>query len=177
MPVRQMPAQAKPDSAQPGGRDSVSREIAVAGAHGGAGTTTLAILLQPAWDMGTVRRPVRGLPPPCTGGRPLVVVAQNTPAGAARATTAVNDINWLGERIAVLVVVSDGLPELVAAAYRFQLLAARVNAVVRVPFVAALRAADDPAQVDLPRKASRSIADIRAKALTYAADASWTRTP
>jgi hypothetical protein len=28
-------------------------EVVVVGAHGGAGTTTIAMLLRPAWDMGT----------------------------------------------------------------------------------------------------------------------------
>lgn len=172
----QMPAQARPGSALPAGEDGASHEIVVAGAHGGAGTTTLAILLQPAWDMGTVRRPARGGPPLRTGGRPLVIVARGTATGAARAVAAVNAISSHGGRIAVLVIVSDGLPAPVAAAYRFQILAARVGAIVRVPFIAALRAADDPAQVDLPRKARRSIADIRTEALTCAVGPSRMRT-
>jgi hypothetical protein len=89
----------------------------------------------------------------------------------------VNAITWQGERIAVLVIVSDGFPEPSAAAYRFQVLAPRVGAIVRVPFIASLRAADDPAQVDLPRRVRRSIADIRAKAFARAASPTPIRTP
>jgi hypothetical protein len=163
-----MPAQAEPGSAAPTDRDGTSLEIVVAGAHGGAGTTTLAILLQPAWDMGAVRLPATG-GPLRTGGRPLVIVAGCTVTRSARAAATLNALSSHGGRVAVLVIVSDGLPEPAAAAYRFQILAARVGAVVRVPFIAALRAADDPARVDLPRKARSSIADIRAAAFTRAA--------
>jgi hypothetical protein len=125
------------------GPDGAAPEIAVVGAHGGAGTTTLAVLLQPAWDMGTVRRPARGRPALQARGRPIALVTRNTAAAATRATSAVNAITCQGERVAVLAIVSDGLPEPAAAAYRFELLAARVGAVVRVPFIASLRAADD----------------------------------
>jgi len=159
-------AQAQTGPVPPQDSDQPAREIVVVGAHGGAGTTTLAILLQPAWDMGAVRRPAQGQSSIwLTWGRPLVLVSRNTAVAAARAIAAVNAIAWQGERVAVLAIVCDGLPEPAAAAYRFQVLAARVGAVVRVPFIASLRTADDPAQVDLPRKARRSIAEIRAKAL------------
>ena len=160
------------DTGQPAG------EIVVVGAHGGAGATTLAILLRPSWDMGVVRRLARGHPsiwPTC--GRPLVLVSRNTAVAAARAIAAVNAIAWQGERVAVLAIVSDGLPEPAAAAYRFQVLAARAGAVVRVPFIASLRTADDPAQVDLPRSVRRSIADIRAKAFVSVAGTALMRTP
>jgi hypothetical protein len=96
----------------------------VAGAHGGAGTTTLAALMHPAWDLGVVQRPGRGRPAIRSGGRPIVLVTRNT-AAAARATAAVNAIGWQGERVAVLAIVSDGMPEPAAAWYRFELLAAR----------------------------------------------------
>ena len=78
----------------------------------------------------------------------------------------------------MLAIVSDGLPEPTAAAYRFQVLAARVDAVVRVPFIASLRTADDPAQVDLPRRARRSMRDIRARAFAgVTVQAPTSRTP
>jgi hypothetical protein len=95
---------------------------------------------------------------------------------AARATAAVNIITGQGGSIAVLAIVSDGLPEPMAAAYRFQVLAARVGAIVRVPFIASLRLAEDPAQTDLPRKACRSIAAIRAEALAHVAGPASMRT-
>lgn len=162
------PARARPGLASPG-PSGAPREIVVVGAHGGAGTTTLAVLLQPAWDMGTVRCLARGRPAVQARGRPIALVTRNTAVAAARATAAVNAITWQGERIAVLAIVSDGLPEPAVAAYRFALLAARVGAVVRVPFIASLRAADDPAQAELPRRARRLIARIRTEAFQGAA--------
>jgi hypothetical protein len=176
--LRQTPAPARTGPVQQTGSDQAIREIVVVGAHGGAGTTTLAILLRPSWDTGTVRSPARGCPSiRPTGGRPLALVSRNTVAAAARTTVAVNAITWHGEPIAVLVIVSDGLPEPAAAAYRFQVLAPRVGAIVRVPFIASLRAADDPAQVNLPRRARRSIADIRARAFARAACPAPSTTP
>ncbi len=152
----------------PGGAPARGREIVVTGAHGGAGTSTLAVLLRNAWDLGVLRRPARGEPAARTGGRPLVLVTRNTAGAAARATAAVDALADGGCPVAVLVIVSDGLPDPQAAAYRFRVLAGRAGAVVRVPFIAALRAADDPAQVELPRKARRAIADIKAAALAAA---------
>ena len=89
-------------------------------------------------------------------------------AGSARATAAVNALAGQGVRVAVLAVVSDGLPDPVPAAYRFRLLAPRVGAMARIPFVPLLRAADDPALVGLPRKVRRALAEIRAEALGMA---------
>src|SRR5579862_486238 len=55
----------------PAGQAAPAR-VAVAGAHGGAGASTLAALLAPAWDLGTVRTGplARPLPPV-----PLVLAA------------------------------------------------------------------------------------------------------
>jgi hypothetical protein len=176
--VRPTAAQARAGRIPPQDRNQPAHEIVVVGAHGGAGATTLAILLRPSWDIGAVRRPAPGRPAiRPTWGRPLVLVSRNTAVAAARAIAAANAIKWQSERIAVLAVVSDGLPEPAAAAYRFQVLAARVGAVVRVPFIVSLRTADDPAQVDLPRNARRAIADIRAKALPSATVPAFIRTP
>jgi hypothetical protein len=168
--VRPTAAKTRSGPVLPQDSDQPARELVVVGAHGGAGTTTLAILLQPSWDLGAVRRPTRDRPSIWpTWGRPLVLVSRNTAVAATWAITAVNAITWQGERVAVLAIVSDGLPEPAAASYRFQVLAARIGSIVRVPFIASLRTADDPAQVNLPRKARRSIADIRAKALASVA--------
>lgn len=176
--MRPTAAQARTRPVPPQARDEPARELVVVGAHGGAGTTTLAILLRPAWDIGTVRRPAPGRPAiRPTWGRPLVLISRNTAVSAARAIGAANAIKWQGERVAVLAIVSDGLPEPAAAAYRFQLLAARVGAVVRIPFIASLRTADYPAQADLSRKARRAIADIRAKALESVTVPAFIRTP
>src|SRR5437764_763318 len=59
--------------------------VVLVGAHGGAGVTTLAGLLRPAWDMGAVRRPGPGQRPLRPAGRPVVLVARSTAAAAARA--------------------------------------------------------------------------------------------
>jgi hypothetical protein len=135
-------------------------EIVVVGAHGGAGVSTLAALLGPAWDMGVVRGPRLGgaLRP---GGRPVVLAARNTVAAAGQAVAAATAITRQGTQVAVLVVVSDGLPEPAEARYRFRVLEGRVGAVVRMPFIPALRAAGSPLQVDLPRRAHRALAEIR----------------
>src|SRR5271165_5766026 len=60
--------------------------IVLAGAHGGAGTSALAALLAPAWDMGVISGPAAGGLRP--GGRPVVLAARNTVAAAGRAVTA-----------------------------------------------------------------------------------------
>ena len=162
LPTRSQSGQAL----QPGTRDAHG-VIVVVGAHGGAGTTTLAILLQPAWDMGVVRPPGQG-PPPFRADGHLVLATRNTAIAAGRTIGAVNALSSQGARVAVLAVVSDGMPEPASASYRFQLLRPRVGVLVRVPFVAALRAADDPVSVDLPRKAGRALAEIRGAALSPA---------
>ena len=135
-------------------------EIVLVGAHGGAGTSTLAALLGPAWDTGVIRDP-SSTGALRTGGRPVVLVARNTVMAAGHAIAATTTITRQGTRIAVLVVVSDGLPEPAEARYRFRVLEGRVGAVVRMPFVPALRAAGNPRQVHLPRKARRALAQIR----------------
>lgn len=145
------------------------QEIVLFGAHGGAGVTTLAAWLEPAWDMGAMP----GAPDPRVApirpkGRPLVLVARNTVHAAGRATVAVNAITHPGERIACLVVVADSpLPEPPEATYRFRVLEGRVDAVVRMPFVLALRLVDNPTRVALPKRARRALAQI--EAVAYAA--------
>ena len=146
--------------AQPRRRQALAR-VAVTGAHGGAGASTLAALLAPSWDLG----PVRGrTAPPLPAGLPVVLAARCTAASAARAVAAVRLLNRHGVAVAVLAVTGDGLPEPAEAAYRFRVLEGRVGAVVRVPFIPALRAAGDPRQVRLPRRALRALAQIRSLA-------------
>lgn len=139
-------------------------EVVVAGAHGGAGVTTLAGMLRPAWDAGTVRRPGPGRGPLRPAGRPLVLVTRNTVTAASRAVIAVRLLGEQGVPVAVLAVIGDGLPEPAEARYRFRVLEGRVGAVVRVPFIAAFRAAADPLSFALPRRARRALAEIRALA-------------
>ena len=130
-----------------------SREVVLVGAHGGAGVTTLAGLLRPAWDMGAVWRPGPDCGPLRPAGRPVLLVTRNTVAAAGRAVTAARLLAEQGVQVTVLVVIGDGLPEPAEARYRFRVLGGRVGAVVRVPFVPALRIAADPLAVDLPRRA------------------------
>jgi hypothetical protein len=137
-------------------------EVVLIGAHGGAGVTTLAALLSPAWDLGMIRRPGPGGSPLRPAGRPVLLVARSTAPAAARAVAVTELLSEQRVRVAVLVVVGDGLPEPAEATYRFRVLEGRVGAVVRVPFVPAFRVAADPLAVRLPRRARRALAEIRA---------------
>jgi hypothetical protein len=140
-------------------------ELVIWGAHGGAGTTTLATWLQPARDAGAMSPGPDPAPPAAmTAGRVLVVACRCTAWSAAQADDAVSAVTEHGGEVALLAVVSDGRPEPHLATVRFQLLDARVGAVVRVPFVAGLRLADDPATVPLPRPVLRALAQIQAAA-------------
>ncbi len=139
------------------------RELVIWGAHGGAGTTTLAIWLQPAWDTGAMRpEPSPPYPAALAHGRALVVACRNTAWAAQQATKAVAAVTGQGGLVAVLAVVGDGWPEPATATRRFQLLTPQVGAVVRVPFIPRMRLADNPAGVPLPRKARRALAQIQA---------------
>ncbi len=156
----------EPDSGPSAGlrsQPSLTAQLVIWGAHGGAGTTTLAIWLQPAWDMGAMRPgPRPGYPAGIAGSRPLVVTCRPTAGAAQAATAAVTVAARAGGRVAVLAVVSDGWPEADAAASRFRLLQPQVGVIVRVPFVPGLRLADDPAGVPLPRRVIRALDEIRA---------------
>ncbi|HEY1919613.1 MAG TPA: hypothetical protein VGH27_28925 [Streptosporangiaceae bacterium] len=133
-------------------------ELVIWGAHGGAGTTTLATWLQPAWDMGAMRpQPDPPYPARVAHGRPLLVTCRCTATAARLATAAVAAVNRQGGHVAVLVIVSDGWPEPATATSRFRLLEPQVMTVVRIPFVPQLRLADDPAAVPLPHRARRAL--------------------
>ena len=139
------------------------RELVIWGAQGGAGTTTLAVWLQPAWDMGAMRpEPDPPYPAAVVHGRALVVACRNTAWSARQATKAFTTVARQGGQVAALVVVSDGWPDPVTATRRFGLLESQVRAVIRVPFIPGLRLADDPATVPLPRRALRALAQIQA---------------
>ena len=139
----------------------VRAELVIWGAHGGAGATTLAAWLQPAWDMGAMRQPPR-YPAAVAKGRPLIVACRVTAWSARAATTAVAAVTRAGGHVAVLAIVSDGWPEPPTATARFRLLEPQADAVVRVPFVPGLRLVDDPAAVPIPRRAVRALDQIRA---------------
>jgi hypothetical protein len=154
---------ARPRADRPHGppRHAPPSEIVLAGAHGGAGVTTLAVLLRPAWDMGVVRPLSAGRGALRPGERPVVLVTRSTVASAGRAVAAVSLLGGQGVPVTVLAVTADGLPEPGEARYRFRLLEGRVGAIVRVPYIPALRLADDPLRVDLPRRARAALAEIR----------------
>jgi hypothetical protein len=138
-----------------------AREVVVVGAHGGAGVTTLAELLRPAWDLGVVRRPDPGRGVLRPSGRPVLLVARGTVPAAGRAVAAARLLAEQGVQVAVLAVVGDGLPEPAEARYRFGVLEGRVGAVIRVPFIPGFRIAANPLSVGLPRRARRALAAIR----------------
>jgi hypothetical protein len=137
-------------------------EVVLVGAHGGAGVTTLAGLLRPAWDMGTVTKPGPARGPLRPAGRPVVLVARNSVAAAGRAIAAARLLGDQGVPVAVLAVISDGFPEPAEARYRFRVLEGRIGVIVRVPFIPAFRIAANPLSVALPRSAHRALAGIRA---------------
>jgi hypothetical protein len=139
------------------------RELVIWGAHGGAGTSTLAAWLQPTWDVPPMGpAPDQRYPAALVHGRPLLVTCRNTAWSARQATTAVAVAARHGGHVAVVAVVSDGWPEPPAATTRFRLLESQAGAVIRIPFVPGLRLADDPAAVPLPRNVRRALDQIRA---------------
>jgi hypothetical protein len=149
----------------PGTAPRVEREaldVVVAGAHGGAGTSTLAALLPAVWDMGSIESLLElDCAPLDAKGRPIVLAARNTAAAATRATTAIGVLREWDERVAALAIVSDGGPESRDATARFALLEARVGGIVRIPHVRQLRLVEDPAEVVLPGKARHAIEQLR----------------
>ena len=75
-------------------------EVVLVGAHGGAGTSTLAVLLRPAWDAGAVRDP-DSAQPLRTGGRSVLLVTSSTVTAAARAIVATTTLTRWGTQVAV----------------------------------------------------------------------------
>ena len=135
------------------------------GAHGGAGTSTLAAWLHPACDMGSMRPGLYPRYPAwVANGRPVVVACGTTAAATRAATTAVTAVTRAGALVCVLAVVSDGWPEPATVSARLRLVGPQVSAMVRVPFVPGLRLVDDPAAAPLARQARRAVEQIRAAA-------------
>jgi hypothetical protein len=137
-------------------------ELVIWGAHGGAGTTTLAVWLQPAWDMGAMRPGLNPwYPAKAAHGRPLLVACRCTAVAARLATAAVAAVTRQGGRVLALIVVSDGWPEPAVATSRFQLLQPQVTAIIRIPFIPGLRVADN-AEIPLPRRVRNALDQIQA---------------
>ena len=82
-----------------------AREMVVLGCHGGAGTTTLRVLLNTPWDLGAYSSDRGGIG---AFGRPLVLVCRNSVASTARAAEVINVLEGDGIRPAALVVAADG---------------------------------------------------------------------
>ncbi|MFC5187210.1 hypothetical protein [Actinomadura harenae] len=145
-PPSPSPAPSLPDSLQ------------LIGAHGGAGTSTLAVLLGGARDLGTTDHV------PEASDTPMVLVARNTVPGSRRAVTARHYLGRVGHQVRVLAIVDDGFGEPRDASSRFALLAPQVAGVVRVPFMAALRLTTDPGRVSVPSRVRRALDRIAALA-------------
>ena len=142
------------------------RELLIWGAHGGAGTSTLAALL-PGRDMGALRTEADyRYPAPVCGTGATVVACRCTTWSAIKASAAIRALSRAGGGVSVLAVVSDGWPEPDIATAWFRLLSAQAGAVIRVPFVPWLRLCNDAApahlQARLPRSARTALARIRA---------------
>jgi hypothetical protein len=139
--------------------------VLVWGAHGGAGTSTLAEWLHPACDMGSMRPGLYSRYPAwVANGRPVVVACGTTASATRAATTAVTAVTRAGALVCVLAVVSDGWPEPATVSARLRLVGPQVGAIVRVPFVPGLRLVDDPSAAPLARQARRAVDQIRAAA-------------
>ncbi len=133
----------------------------VAGCHGGAGTSTIAWLLNrtvAAHDASTAL----GRP----GSLPLLVVARGHIGGAITATSWMNRAAGIGVIPAVLIVVGDGVgPEPKPATLRFRLLEARTrHGIVRFPYVPRWRYEHPQPGEVLPKKAREALAAIERSA-------------
>lgn len=168
------------------GRAPALTGILIAGAHGGAGTSTLAALLRaeigaswpearvpvrdlPALPDGDPRRIAAGtaLPGRVTG--PLILALRGTADGARRAVIAVTALGYLGIRPAALALVADGagpLPK--AAASRLDLIGDRAGPVVGIPFAAGLRAGADPGSGRMPARLLKAVACLAELAVPQA---------
>ncbi|MFI0351017.1 hypothetical protein [Actinomadura sp. 9N407] len=151
--------------AHAGDPDATPHNLLVIGAHGGAGTSTLAALLDPAHDLGTVDRLSDADRSRLQTQGPVAIVARNTVAAAWHATRAVTAVaatcQETGGHIAALVIVSDGAgSEPREATARFGLLQGRVRGLVRMSFVPMLRLVDDPTTVMLPAKARDALETV-----------------
>lgn len=160
----------------------------LAGAHGGAGVSTLADLVRAAIaaaQPGTLV-PVRVLPafpdgpPGVISARttlpgqvpaPLVLVARANAEGARRAVVAVTALEYLGVTPDVLALVGDGAGSLPrVAAQRLATLDGRVGSMTQIPFAAGLRAAADTRSARLPARLHRAAGSLAALAM---ARGSW----
>jgi hypothetical protein len=152
---------------------AIRQELAVLGAHGGTGATTLARLLN-ADDFGSCDDGI--LPPLITerdlGDTALLLTCRPTTLSATWATEAVRELTRARVPVAVLVICGDGWPETRVATARYRLLSAQVGAVARMPFTPAIRGYSHPEDVRLPRSARNALNVFRLLAARRVA--AWT---
>lgn len=141
------------------------------GAHGRAGTTTLARLL-PAIDLsvaGPASLQEAGLQPDdiLSAACPsrLILVTRSSAWAAPLAIETAHAITDAGHYINILAITSDGYPDSPEATARFTALAPTVGAVIRIPYIPSLTNSPDPMTVRLPRRYQRALTKIRAAAM------------
>jgi hypothetical protein len=90
------------------------------------------------------------VPPQEMPGIRLIIAARGNPQGARRALIAVTTLERRGIRAAAIALVADGAgPEPRQAAQHLDLIGDRAGPVIRVPFVAALRAGAGPGDIPI----------------------------
>ncbi|MFI9203741.1 hypothetical protein [Streptomyces sp. NPDC053048] len=133
--------------------------FAVLGAHGGAGVSTTVALLDPQQQGLAVELPSGAPLPP---DHVPVVVVRSTAYGMRQVSHLLG--HWhpgLGRPW--LVVVRDApLPQLPMVTYRLRALGSRVLGTVHVPYLAALRNAETPAEALHHRSVVKAAAALRA---------------
>lgn len=150
---------------------SWATEMVLLGCQGGAGTSTLRVLLDTPWELGAYSADRSEIG---TFGRPLLLVTRDNAAAAARCSEVVTSVTANGIEIAAVAVMADGSgPEPKESTTRFRLLQNRVGGIVRVPFVAGLRYVDlsDVGRVALPKKFERALSELRFHCHTFAVQA------
>ncbi|MGW2255123.1 hypothetical protein ACWCXH_33800 [Kitasatospora sp. NPDC001660] len=113
------------------------------GAHGGAGTTTVARLLDPH-AVGRATELAQGQPLPL--GSTPVLVARSTSYGLLRAVDVLNRWHASVPRPWLVIVRDAPAPLPGAVRYRSRTLAGRVLGVVTVPYLYGLRSVDDASE-------------------------------
>lgn len=147
-----VPPAEKPRPSHPRAAAEPDTGVDLIGCHGGAGTSTLAVLLPGAADLGTFdQRTFDSL----QVERPLVLVARDTVPASMRLTETVNLLSLLGRPIAGLVLMAEApgrVPPHTRS--RLRLLQHRVPTVLRIPYVPQFRFLDlaGASRVKLPRK-------------------------
>jgi hypothetical protein len=139
-----------------------AQELTVGAAHDGAGATTLARLLPPARDIGTVHPRARAdTTTDLVADAPFLLACRPVTSSAIATTETIATLAQTGLTVAVLVISGDGWPEDPAATACYRRLAASVSAVVRMPFVADIRGFGHPENVRLPQDAQQVLTEIR----------------